>query len=111
MFGQNSILNTSDFDKVLQILELVSDKGKTKDAVHRTRQLAECFEKLASDQAALAKEREAHAKSAAKLDKELADRETDVACRENALKAAEERVSNLENDLHRRLALLKSAAA
>jgi uncharacterized protein (DUF3084 family) len=113
MFGGNStILNTTDFDRVLQILELVADDPtKTRTKLQHVRALAVEFERLASEQTAFAQEREKYAARAAALDKELTARETDLASREKAIKATEERVANLENDLRRRLALLKSAAA
>jgi hypothetical protein len=43
--------------------------------------------------------------------KELEAREDNIVRREDALKTAEARTANLENDLHRRLKILKNAAA
>jgi hypothetical protein len=62
MFGQNSILNTTDFDRVLEILALVGDPVQTKSKVTHARALAEAFETLAKHQTELAREREAHAR-------------------------------------------------
>jgi chromosome segregation ATPase len=112
MFAGNSTINISDLDNVLKILELVGDDPtKTKSNVQHVRALQAEFERLAKEQTEFAHEREEHAAKTAAIDKELTAREADLARRENVVKAAEVRVANLENDLRRRLALIKSAAA
>ena len=107
MFAGSTIGGTDDYDRVLKILDLISDVGKAKDAVHRTRQLAVEYERLAAGQTEL----KAHAAKVAELDKQLTERAADLAARESAMNAKEDRLLSREIDLERRLNLLKSAAA
>ena len=69
------------------------------------------FAKLAEAQTVFAKEYESRDAKVAATQTYLNERLADVARRETALRNAEDRVDSLEDDLRRRLDLIKTAAA